>query len=143
MFRHRSRVGAAVLLGVVGATALVGCSSDDEVEQEHTAEACTALSNLDSVLTTASSELAEAQTVGDLRNIRESVQSAYDEADAAVEKVAEDRTDSLRKAWDDFRDEVASVDDEAAVTDARDSLVEEARALADARQSAQSELACG
>lgn len=47
---------------------------------------------------------------------RESVQSAYDEADAAVEKVAEDRTDSL---------------------------VEEASTLADARQSAQSELACG
>lgn len=142
MYLHRSRVGAAVLLGVVGATGLLGCSSDRTTDEEHVSAACTALTDLESVLTGASAELADVRTVGELRTIRENVRGAYDEANSSLGEVAEDRAEALEDAWHKFRDEATSVEDEAAVTDARDSLVEEARALADARQTAQSGLAC-
>lgn len=142
MNRLRGRIGTAALLGAVSVTALVGCSSNDQDPAEHEAAACAALTDLDSVLATASSELANVQTVGELRTVRENVRSAYEEADSALDKVAEDRVESLQQAWDTFRDETSSVDDDTELTDARDSLLEEVRALADARSQAQSGLSC-
>lgn len=142
MIRLRGHIGTAALLGAVSVTMLVGCSSNDQDSAEHEAAACAALTNLDSVLATASNELADVQTVGELRTVRENVRSAYEEADSALDRVAEDRAESLQQAWNTFRDETSSVDDDTELTDARDSLLEEARALAVARSQAQSGLSC-
>lgn len=140
---HRMRTIAVIgAIGAIGATTLVGCASSTPSADDNVVAACEALESLDAALSTASADLVEVETVGDVRAIREAVSSAYGQADAALDVVARDRAEALAEAWSAFADEAASITDESAVVDARDSLVEEANALAAARDSAESGLTC-
>jgi hypothetical protein len=120
---------------------LTGCAPDAAPE-ENTASACAALEQLNSAVEAAKSDLSSAETMGDLRDIRESVSEAYTEAESALDRVAADRADQLAESWSALSEEVEGVSDDAAVADARESLIEEFRELGEARQVAQSDLEC-
>lgn len=142
MTRTRNRISAIALVSLVGAAGLVGCSPTEQSDEDNVVAACAALAKLDAVLSDASTGLAEADTAGDLRAIREEVSEVYTEAAAAVDAVANDRGESLKDAWTAFADGVSAVDEDTVLEDARASLVEEARAVSEARQLASSDLAC-
>ncbi|MBL3700773.1 hypothetical protein [Leucobacter luti] len=139
---HRG-LAAAALVGALSLAGLTGCAASGPSEQENAAAACTALADYDATLTAAAADLSEATTVGELRDIRETVAAAHEAADEALGAVADDRAEALQGAWSTFSEQLQSVDDDASLADARDSLVEDARALAGARETAESGLNCG
>lgn len=137
----RTRSITSVLLCALAIASLTGCAPDAAPE-ENTASACAALEQLNSAVEAAKSDLSSAETMGDLRDIRESVSEAYTEAESALDRVAADRADQLAESWSALSEEVEGVSDDAAIADARESLIEEFRELGQARQDAQSDLEC-
>lgn len=136
------RAGTALTLGALAAMALTGCVTPAASEEENVSAACAALAELDAALTAAESDLADAETVGDLRTIRETVTAAYTEADSALDAVAADRAEALSDSWQGFLDAATDIDGDASLDDARASLVEEARDVAQTRQEAAADLKC-
>ncbi|KQR49160.1 hypothetical protein ASF87_10225 [Microbacterium sp. Leaf161] len=139
---NRTRVfTAAVVLGVLTTVGIAGCAPEPSQEENITA-ACDALESLRTTIDDASTDLQEASTVGEVRDIRDRVVAAYDTADAALDAVASDRADAVQEAGEAFTDALGDVDDETDISDARDGLVEEAKSFQDARAAALADLSC-
>ncbi|MBS3182822.1 hypothetical protein JSQ98_11565 [Leucobacter sp. Marseille-Q4368] len=80
--------------------------------------------------------------MGELREIRDRVAESHDTAVEAISAVADDRSKALESAWTTFSEQLQEIDDDASLTAARDSLIEDARALTGARETAESGLDC-
>lgn len=135
---------AIALLGLsaFGLLALSGCAGPTASDEDNVAAACSALGDLERTLTTAEADLAEANTVEDLRMVRKSVATAYSEADKAVDAVAANRSEALRESWQKLIDSATEIDSDTTLEDARDSLLEEARDVAQKREEAAADLEC-
>lgn len=131
----------AVVLGVLTTAGIAGCAPQPSQEENVTA-ACDALASLETTIDSASTELEQATTVGEVRDIRDRVVAAYEEADRALDAVASDRAEAVQDAADAFTNELGDVDDDATISDTRDRLLEEAKSFQDARADAAAELSC-
>lgn len=142
MKKNLRYAGVIVTLGALSVVTLAGCAAPAATDEDNVAAACVALDDLATALTTAESDLGEAETVGDLRTIRESVAAAYEDADTALDAVAADRAQALTDSWEKFLDSATAIDSDTSLADARDSLVEEARDVAQTRQDTATDLEC-
>lgn len=142
MKKNFKYAGVVATLSALSIMTLAGCTAPAATEEDNVTAACVALDDLAAALTTAESDLGEAETVGDLRTIRESVAAAYDEAGSALDAVAADRAQALTDSWEKFLDSATAIDSETSLADARDSLVEEARDVAQTRQDTATDLEC-
>jgi hypothetical protein len=140
--KNLRHAGVVVTFSALSIMTLAGCTASAATEEDNVTAACVALDDLAAALTTAESDLGEAETVGDLRTIRESVAAAYEEADSALDAVAADRAQALTDSWEKVLDSAKAIDSDTSLADARDSLVEEARDVAQTRQDTATDLEC-
>ncbi|KQQ65346.1 hypothetical protein [Microbacterium sp. Leaf320] len=140
---NRTRVfTAAIVVGVLTTVGMTGCAPAAPSQEENVTAACAALQTLEMTIDEASADLQQASTVGEVRDIRDRVVTAYDIANAALDEVASDRADAVQEAGEAFTEALGDVDDETEISDARDGLVEEAKSFQDARTAALADLSC-
>lgn len=139
MTKHLARAAALTLtLGL----ALTACSSDDEKNDKHRAEACTAVENLRVQVEEMRATLTADSTVEEWREARDVVKANVEKVEDALEDVSDDSADKVETAWEEFNDQLSAVEEDATVPEAGKTLSEEFQALQDARTEAASGLTC-
>jgi ElaB/YqjD/DUF883 family membrane-anchored ribosome-binding protein len=119
---------------------LAGCSNP--TPQENVSQACEAASTFSTTLQEVRSSLTPEATVDELRDARNKVSDSYENLLKETGDVAEDRMKEVDENVDGFRDAVDQVDKDTQVTDAVDSLRNEASDVETAVDNLRSELKC-
>ncbi|MCG2623783.1 hypothetical protein LVY72_17960 [Arthrobacter sp. I2-34] len=109
-------IGTAIVL-------LTGCSSSP---QENATQACTAAKAFAGAVKGFEDTLKPGATVGEIQAARDQVQKTREDLDKAAEQVAKDRTEAVNKATDEFNKAVDDIPNDATVSQAINSLREEA-----------------
>jgi hypothetical protein len=128
----------SVLVGLVLATA--GCSS--ETPEENTEQACGAAEQLSVALDDFDMTLTEDATVDEVTAARDEVREAWQALDSAADDVAQDRGQALDDAWDGLQESVDDISGDATVSDAVDSLRDDAVEVQEARDALADDLGC-
>lgn len=125
-------IGTAIVL-------LTGCSSSP---QENVTQACTAAKAFAGSVKGFEDTLKPGATVGEIQAARDQVQKSREDLAKASEKVAKDRTDAVNKATDEFNKAVDNIPNDATVSQAVNSLREEAANVKVALKSLTTDLKC-
>ena len=133
------RAAAATL--ALGAALLTGACSD--TAEENNAEACTALTEYQSALSSLRDSLTADATVEQVQDARDDVASAASDLDSALGDVAQDRVDALNQAWSDLDAAITDADSDATLQEAADTIRAQAQEVESARADLGSELECG
>lgn len=139
MRRADMRRATSVLAGlmILGTAA---CSS--ETPEENTQEACSAAEQLTVALDNFDMTLKPDATVDEVTDAREGVRQAWQELDEAADDVAADRGQALDEAWDDLEQSVDDVSGDATISDAAESLRDDAVEVQEARDALADDLGC-
>jgi ElaB/YqjD/DUF883 family membrane-anchored ribosome-binding protein len=139
--RSPGPTAAALALGAsMMVLGLAGCSNP--TPQENVSQACEAASTFSTTLQEVRSSLTPEATVDELRDARNKVSDSYENLLKETGDVAEDRMKEVDENVDGFRDAVDQVDKDTQVTDAVDSLRNEASDVETAVDNLRSELKC-
>ena len=130
---------AGVLVGLI-LLGTAACSS--ETPEENTAQACSAAEELSTALDNFDTTLTPDATVAEVQSARDEVRQAWQAFDSAASDVAQDRGQALDDAWESFNGAVDDVEGGESVSDAVDSLKDDAAAVKAARDSISDELGC-
>lgn len=132
MSRPRPILAGSIALGVAVAL-LTGCSTStpgtsvsSARAQENVSQACTAASAFAAALTNFKQTLKPGVTVEQVDSARDQVVKTYDDLIKASQDVAKDQVDAVQTAQDKFARAVRAVPDDATLTQAVDSLRDEA-----------------
>jgi len=129
-------IGTAVIL-------LTGCGSNStEKTQENVTQACTAAQAFAGAVKGFEDTLKPGATVGEIQSARDEVKKTHDDLVKASQDVAKDRTNELNKATDEFDKAVNDIPDDATVSQAIDSLRNEAASVKSALQGLRTDLKC-
>lgn len=126
-------IGTAIIL-------LTGCSSNNS--QETAAQACTAAKAFAGAVKGFEDTLKPGSTVGEIKAARDEVKKTHDDLAKASKDVAKDRTDELNKATDQFSKAVDDVPDNATVSQAINSLRDDAANVKAALKGLTTDLKC-
>lgn len=132
--------GATAVGAAAGLLALTGCSPPSP--QENVSQACAASDAMAGAIEEFRTTLAADSTVEEVRAARDKVSDAYDDLAEEMEDVAEDRVNDLETTVDEFRAAVDRVPDDAQVSDALESLRNEASDVRTALDGVDGELNC-
>ncbi|MFB0833690.1 hypothetical protein ACX8Z9_07890 [Arthrobacter halodurans] len=132
--------GAAAAGAAMGLLAVTGCSPPSP--QENVSQACAASDAMASAIEEFRAALSADATVEEVRTARDKVSDAYDTLTAEMEDVAEDRVNDLEANVDEFRSAVDQVPDDAQLSDALESLGNEASDVRTALDGVDSDLNC-
>lgn len=137
--RRTTAVTTAVTMSLMllGTTA---CSGD--TPEENTEQACAAAEQLNVALDDFDTTVTPEATVDEVGAARDEVRQAWQELKDATADVAEDRGQELDDAWDGLQQAVDDVQGDETVSDAAESLKDEAANVQDARQAMADELGC-
>lgn len=132
MSRSRPILAGTIALGVAAAV-LTGCSTStpgasvsSARAEENVSQACAAASAYAASLTNFKQTLKPGVTVGQLDSARDQVVKAYDDLIKASQDVAQDQVDAVQRAEENFVRAVRAVPDDATLSQAVDSLRDEA-----------------
>ena len=132
MSRPRPILAGPIALGVAVAL-LSGCSTSSPGTsvssaraEKNVSQACDAASAYAAALTNFKQTLKPGVTVGQLNSARDQVAKAYDDLIKASQDVARDEVDAVKAAEDKFVRAVKAVPDDATLTQAVNSLRDEA-----------------
>ena len=128
-----------VLVGLM-VLATAACSS--ETPEQNTEEACGAAEQLTVALDNFDTTLTPDATVDEVMAARDEVRAAWQELDAAADDVAQDRGQALDDAWDGLQDSIDDVSGDATVSDAAESLRDDAVEVQEARDALAEDLGC-
>ncbi|WP_454855115.1 hypothetical protein [Promicromonospora soli] len=128
-----------VLVGLL-VLATAACSS--ETPEQNTEQACGAAEQLTVALDNFGTTLTPDATVDEVMAARDAVRAAWQELDAAAGDVAQDRRQALDDAWDGLQESIDDVSGDASISDAVDSLRDEAVEVQEARDALADDLGC-
>jgi hypothetical protein len=130
---------AGVLAGLV-ILATAACSS--ETPEQNTEQACGAAEQLTVALDNFDTTLTPDATVDEVMAARDEVRAAWRDLDAAADDVAQDRGQALDDAWDGLQDSIDDVSGDATISDAAESLRDDAVEVQEARDALAEDLGC-
>jgi len=128
-----------VLVGLM-ILATAACSS--ETPEQNTEQACGAAEQLTIALDNLDTTLTPDATVDEVMAARDEVRAAWQELDAAADDVAQDRGQALDEAWSGFQQSVEDLSGSATITDAAESLRDDAVVVQEARDALAEDLGC-
>lgn len=128
-----------VLVGLM-ILATAACSS--ETPEQNTEQACGAAEQLTIALDNFDTTLTPDATVDEVMAARDEVRAAWQELDAAADDVAQDRGQALDEAWSGFQQSVEDLSGSATITDAAESLRDDAVVVQEARDALAEDLGC-
>lgn len=128
-----------VLVGLM-VLATAACSS--ETPEQNTEQACGAAEQLTVALDNFDTTLTPDATVDEVVAARDDVRAAWQELDAAAGDVAQDRGQALDDAWDGLQESIDDVGGDASISDAVESLRDEAVEVQAARDALADDLGC-
>ena len=128
-----------VLVGLM-ILATAACSS--ETPEQNTEQACGAAEQLTIALDNFDTTLTPDATVDEVMAARDEVRAAWQELDAAADDVAQDRGQALDEAWSGFQQSVEDLSGSATITDAGESLRDDAVVVQEARDALAEDLGC-
>jgi hypothetical protein len=130
---------SGVLVGLM-ILATAACSS--ETPEQNTEQACDAAEQLTVALDNFDTTLTPDATVDEVMAARDEVRAAWRELDAAADEVAQDRGQALDEAWDGLQESIEDVSGETTITDAAESLRDDAVEVQQARDALAEDLGC-
>ncbi|GHH79295.1 hypothetical protein [Promicromonospora soli] len=133
------RTAGSALVGLV-LLATAACSS--ETPEQNTEQACGAAEQLTVALDNFETTLTPDATVDEVRAAGSEVRQAWQDLDAAAGDVAEDRGQALDEAWEGLEQAVDDVRGETTVSEAADSIRDQAAEVREARDALADELGC-
>lgn len=133
-------VAATVMLMLVPLVLVAAsCGGTDTKEAE--TNLCKSLDEFETALI-ALGDISLDSTIDDIQNNFKKVEDAWNKVVADAEKVAEAKADDLKKAYDDLKKAINDIPGDATVTEALQSVADEAAAVAAAWQKLFSDLDC-
>lgn len=125
-----------------GASVTSSASSDSSSEQPDAPAICDAATAFDGAVTDFQTTLAPGVTIEELRSARDEVVDTFTDLGAAAADAAGERLDAVEAAERSLRMAVDDIPDQATVTDAIDSLRDEAAELKAAVEDLVEEVSC-
>ena len=135
MSRQRPILAGTIALGVAAAvltscsTSTPGASVSSARAEENVSQACAAASAYAAALTNFKQTLKPGVTVGQLDSARDQVVKTFDDLIKASQDVARDQVDAVQTAEEKFVRAVRAVPDDATLSQAVDSLRDEAASV--------------
>ena len=148
MSRPRTILAGTIALGVAVAvltgcsTSTPGASASSARAEKNVSQACEAASAYAAALTNFKQTLQPGVTVGQLDSARDQVVRTYDDLVKASQDVAKDQVDAVQKAEEKFVRAVNAVPDDATLSQAVDSLRDEAAGVQAAVSDLQTSAKC-
>ncbi len=127
---------------LVGLMVLSTAACSSGTPEQNTEQACGAAEQLTVALDDFDSTLTLDATVDEVMAARDEVRAAWRELDAAADDVAQDRGQALDDAWDGLQDSIDDISGDTSVSDAVDSLRDEAAEVQEARDALADDLGC-
>jgi hypothetical protein len=128
-------IGTAIIL-------LTGCGNSQQNAQQNVAQACTAAKAFAGAVKGFEDTLKPGATVGEIQSARDEVQKTHDDLVKESQDIAKDRTEALNKATDEFNKAVDDIPNDATVSQALNSLRDDAANVKSALQGLRADLKC-
>lgn len=119
-----SRKTLVATLFVAGSVAMFGtaCGNDDPSPEENAAAACDSYAEFVGAVAEARTSLSESSSIGEIRDARDNVSTAYDNLVVSAEQVNEDRLAALEESWNSYDEGVENLDPNLTVPEAAQQL---------------------
>lgn len=121
------------------AVSMTACSS---TPAENEADACGAYTGFVEAVAGADATIDGSSSVGEIREAREKIATAYDELDGKLGEVSADRKQALADSWKDLSKAIEDVNEDQDLPEAKASITEQIDAVKAAHASANTDLNC-
>lgn len=129
----------ALTFGTALAFSATACSS---TPAENEATACDAYKGFVEAVAGVQATVDGTSSVGEIREAREKVASAYKELEGELDKVSADRKEALASSWEDLNKQVEDLDENLSVPEAKAAVTDQLTALQAAQTSVNTDLSC-
>lgn len=134
-----SKLITSLTLTVALGASTAACSSSPV---ENVAEACDSYEALVGAVAEVKTAIGSGSTIGEIREARDEVKTAYADLEGSLEDVSGDRLESFEEAWKDLDHAVSELDENLTVPQARDALSEDFEDLETAHAALSEDLSC-